>query len=1297
MATILFAAAGAALGSTLGGTILGLSGAVVGRAVGATVGRAVDQRIIGGGSDAVEVGRIDRLRLTGASQGASVAQVWGRMRVSGQVVWASDFSESRTRRGGKGMPSQRVTEYSYTVSLAIALCEGEILGVGRIWADGAEIQPVTITMRTYTGTETQIPDPVIEAQEGAELAPAYRGIAYVVIESLDLSAFGNRIPQFSFEVMRSSSGSVVGRVKDLQEAIQAVAIMPGTGEYAYAVEKQNIASQFDFLRTVNVNSPSGKSDFSTSVDQLQMELPRCKAASLVVSWFGSDLRCENCSVQPKVEQRERDSISVPWHAGGISRDEAIEIERLGGRSIYGGTPADSAVIEAIREITGRGIEVMFYPFVLMDQLDGNTLQNPYSDTLGQPKLPWRGRITLSIAPGREGSPDTTSEAERQVNVFFGSAQISDFQISDSELFYLGAQEWGYRRFVLHYAFLCKLAGGVEAFCVGSELRGLTSIRGIENTFPAVNHLLALLNDVRLVLGPNVKLSYAADWSEYFGYHVENEVFFNLDLLWASPNVDFVGIDYYVPLSDWRHTLENKDSRWKSHYDIDYIKANILGGEGFDWYYTDPTSEERQVRTAIKDEEWSEDWIFRPKDILSWWSNYHYERVGGIRASSPTSWRPGSKPYRFTEYGCAAVDLGANQPNKFFDANSSESSFPRGSLGIRDDLMQMQFFRAMAEFWGNQENNPISSLYDGRMLDQGHCYAWAWDARPFPDFPRNEALWSDGKNYHLGHWLNGRVSSVPLDSLLIEICYKAGGFTGDAKNAYGCIKGFSVSSIETARSKIQPLSQLYSFDCIDCEGQLSFISRSASDTVEINGSDLLFNGTGSGSVEVSRGPLAGVPSSVRLSFIEFEGDFSTNVVEVSVASERCDGAIDTEFPILLENSEAKMIASRWLAELRTSNNTISFALPLSLMNVVPSTIVNIDGLTYRSDRVEQGEYISVEATEVDQSHYRNFRVDMERPSWRAFKADGPIQSLWMELPFFRQNQSPVAPFLALGAHRFRGPAVLWSSIDDSDYQVNRIFNTASFFGRTETNLLSCQPGLLDRGDELLVRMSDAPFSSISPLKLLGGGNLIAIGDGTSKNWEIFQFQNAELYSSGLWGLSNRLRGQFGTNSKNAESWPVGSFVVFLDENIMQADISDDFVGLDLHFRLGFNSYGLSDANTSYSIRSFDGLGLRPFKVCHLRLLRIADLAHEFSWIRRSRFGGDSWESFEIPLAEEVEQYSVRILRSDGVLVRYQIVKSPFFRYDYDLRVADANLASYKFEVCQISNSVGMGDKSEILVE
>ena len=229
MATLVLGAAGAAIGGSLGGSVLGLSAAVIGRAAGATVGRALDQRILGSGADAVEHGRIDRFRLTGASEGAAIPRLTGRMRVGGQVIWASRFKESRSTSGGggKGGPkAPKTTSFTYSVSFALALCEGEIRRIGRIWADGEEVARDSVPLRLYHGSEDQQPDALIEAIEGTGKAPAFRGTAYVVIEDLELSRFGNRVPQFSFEVVRDADAPEVGPV--VTDLIRGVAIVPGT-------------------------------------------------------------------------------------------------------------------------------------------------------------------------------------------------------------------------------------------------------------------------------------------------------------------------------------------------------------------------------------------------------------------------------------------------------------------------------------------------------------------------------------------------------------------------------------------------------------------------------------------------------------------------------------------------------------------------------------------------------------------------------------------------------------------------------------------------------------------------------------------------------------------------------------------------------------------------------------------------------------------------------------------------------------------------------------------------------------
>lgn len=150
-------------------------GGPIGRVIGSTIGQAIDQRIIGSLEPPRQKGpRLETLRVQGTAEGAPMACVFGRARVTGHMIWAARFLESRkTSSGGKGGP--RTVEYGYSLSFAVALCEGPIDGVGRVWADGQAMDLTGVTMRVHPGLEEQTPDPLIEAVEGE--APAYRGTA----------------------------------------------------------------------------------------------------------------------------------------------------------------------------------------------------------------------------------------------------------------------------------------------------------------------------------------------------------------------------------------------------------------------------------------------------------------------------------------------------------------------------------------------------------------------------------------------------------------------------------------------------------------------------------------------------------------------------------------------------------------------------------------------------------------------------------------------------------------------------------------------------------------------------------------------------------------------------------------------------------------------------------------------------------------------------------------------------------------------------------------------------------------
>ena len=292
--------------------------------------------------------------------------------------------------------------------------------------------------------------------------------------------------------------------------------------------------------------------------------------------------------------------------------------------------------------------------------------------------------------------------------------------------YTGPAEWTFRRHILHYAALARSAGGVGAFLIGSELIGLTRIRTADGSFPAVAELVSLAADVRLILGASTKIGYAADWTEYGSYAPSGstDLLFPLDPLWANANIDFVGIDFYAPLTDWRDGRDHLDATLaNSIYDPAYLASRFKAGEAFDWYYATDADRIAQARTPITDGAYGKPWVYRAKDIVSWWTNRHIERIAGVERGTPTAWLAQSKPIWLPEFGIAAVDKATNAPNVFPDPKSSESAYPPFSHQNRDDLIQARAIEALYQTF-----DPAHPLYIAG-LQSCLCRLWPADDRP----------------------------------------------------------------------------------------------------------------------------------------------------------------------------------------------------------------------------------------------------------------------------------------------------------------------------------------------------------------------------------------------------------------------------------------------------------------------------------------------------------------------------------------------------------------------------------------
>ena len=308
--------------------------------------------------------------------------------------------------------------------------------------------------------------------------------------------------------------------------------------------------------------------------------------------------------------------------------------------------------------------------------------------------------------------------------------------------------------------------------------------------------------------------------------------------------------------------------------------------------------------------------------------------------------------------------------------------------------------------------------------------------------------------------------------------------------------------------------------------------------------------------------------------------------------------------------------------------------------------------------------------------------------RSFVAPVPVYPVFLDLPLLRGDEVPHAPHIAASARPWPGSVAVFGSAMDDGYDLNRILSAPSSIGQTLTPLFAANAGLLDRGTPLRVRLVSGTLASASLAEVLNGANALAIGDGSSGNWEVIQFTQAVLVGQNTYDLSGRLRGQAGTDGIMPDAWPEGSTVVVLNGAAQQIDLALSARGLARHYRIGPAQRGYDDPSYVHRVEAFDGIGLRPYAPVHLKARLAAGGDLEVGWIRRTRTDGDSWQSVEVPLGEDTETYQVRVL-ADDALVRETTVTAPSWVYPQAARSADGLTGSYDIAVAQLSDRFGPG--------
>ena len=207
----------------------GISGATIGTIVGGIVGAIIPFGIgilpmaalggmIGGLIDYATAPDVVNkqesmggLQIQTSSFGQPMPQLFDTYRVAGNIFFLSPKKahEHRTTEGGKGGPKRISITKTYSVDIAIALCDtlmtGPMTTINKAWADGTLIYtnaagfPLPTGWTFYPGTDTQPVDPTMAFWYLASNTPRYIYTCYVVMHDYDMGPYP-RVPNFTFEV-----------------------------------------------------------------------------------------------------------------------------------------------------------------------------------------------------------------------------------------------------------------------------------------------------------------------------------------------------------------------------------------------------------------------------------------------------------------------------------------------------------------------------------------------------------------------------------------------------------------------------------------------------------------------------------------------------------------------------------------------------------------------------------------------------------------------------------------------------------------------------------------------------------------------------------------------------------------------------------------------------------------------------------------------------------------------------------------------------------------------------------------
>lgn len=270
-------------------------------------------------------------------------------------------------------------------------------------------------------------------------------------------------------------------------------------------------------------------------------------------------------------------------------------------------------------------------------------------------------------------------------------------------------------------------------------------------------------------------------------------------------------------------------------------------------------------------------------------------------------------------------------------------------------------------------------------------------------------------------------------------------------------------------------------------------------------------------------------------------------------------------------------------------------------------------------------------------------------------------------------------------------------DDEDELLGTLITAARLMIEAASGRLLIEQGwriVLDtwpQGGE--IRLPLSPVRSLTAA--FAGANAIAFIDPAGEV-EIATAARVELIGARTFRLSQLVRGLGGSEASAARTLAPGARVVVLDGAAVPLTTSLDDIGRHIRYRVRPPNADVAASSMRELSATVGAAPLRPLAPVRIRARRLPS-GIALNWIRRSRFGGDSWETTEVPLGEDIERYRVTI-RASGAPVRIVEINAPAMFYEATQELAEfgSPQAMLDVELAQLSVVAGPGPSRRGLV-